>query len=183
MGMRCCRFGGLVCIGLEFCEILMSVLSLTSFRRQGLCVRGTIRVRLLDGGTKSGTLVSRTRMDDNHSRRFDSTGLAIGHVGLGFATWHPSWVAAWSNAEGDDSTNGGDDNPTASSASLMVAFFVSLLVGTAVGHLLLSVVASAVDTVLVAWAEAPLELERHYPGLYAAQVAAWRQAYPQEFGM
>jgi len=108
-------------------------------------------------------------------------GLATAALGVLFATWHPSWVAAWGNAVEEDST--GDNIPTVSHASLMAAFLVSLLVGSAVGHLLLSVVASAVDTVLVAWAEAPLELERHYPGLYAAQVAAWRQAYPEEFGM
>ena len=108
-------------------------------------------------------------------------GLVAAALGVLVAARHPSWVAAWGNSPYEDGTK--DDVPTVSHASLMVALFVSLLVGTAVGYLLLSVVSSAVDTVLVAWAEAPLELERHYPGLYAAQVAAWRQAYPQEFGM
>lgn len=107
-------------------------------------------------------------------------------------TLHPSWLAVFgttttTNILAEDGADDGDSTTTTSveisKATLTAAFGVCFVLGTAVGHLLLGVVASAVDTVLVTWAEAPLELERHYPGLYAAQVAAWRQAYPREFGM
>ena len=102
-------------------------------------------------------------------------GCLTGVIAMALADLHPTWMAdTWRYDEGS-----GDVSKTAWS----VVFAVGFGVGTAVGHLLLGVVASAVNTVLVTWAEAPLELERHYPGLYAAQVAAWRQAYPQEFGM
>jgi hypothetical protein len=47
----------------------------------------------------------------------------------------------------------------------------------------MSVVLSANNTVLVAFAEAPLEFERSHPGLYAQMVYAWRAVYPEEFGM
>lgn len=113
-------------------------------------------------------------------------GLTMAVLSVAWATVHPSWVAAWdTTATATTSTNDdyNHDDDGLSQTSWIVTFGFSLLMGLAVGHLLTGVVSSAVDTVLVAWAEAPLELERHYPGLYAAQVAAWRQAYPREFGM
>lgn len=62
------------------------------------------------------------------------------------------------------------------------AFFVPFVVGLAVASILMNVIASAVDTVVVAFAEAPLEFERNHPGLSAQMVSAWRQCYPDEFG-
>lgn len=45
----------------------------------------------------------------------------------------------------------------------------------------MSVVSSAVDTVMVSWAEAPNELRSNYPHLSDQMVRAWRKTYPQEF--
>ncbi len=43
------------------------------------------------------------------------------------------------------------------------------------------VVASAVDTVIVCFAEAPNDFRRHHPQLHQDMVEAWRQTYPTEF--
>jgi Plasma-membrane choline transporter len=69
------------------------------------------------------------------------------------------------------------------SAAPWVAFGVPALMGYAMSSIVMSVVASAVDTVVVAFAEAPMEFERNHPGLFTAMVAAWRQVYPQECGL
>lgn len=45
----------------------------------------------------------------------------------------------------------------------------------------MSVVASAVDTVIVCFAEAPHEFQMNYPQLSEQMVEAWRRTYPQEF--
>eukprot|EP00527_Entomoneis_sp_CCMP2396_P008149 CAMPEP_0198137610 /NCGR_PEP_ID=MMETSP1443-20131203/1086_1 /TAXON_ID=186043 /ORGANISM="Entomoneis sp., Strain CCMP2396" /LENGTH=546 /DNA_ID=CAMNT_0043799103 /DNA_START=33 /DNA_END=1673 /DNA_ORIENTATION=+ len=66
-------------------------------------------------------------------------------------------------------------------AALVLAFFVPFICGLASSMILLSVVASAVDTVIVSFAESPLEMERNHPGLYTQMVRAWRQAFPEEF--
>ena len=106
-------------------------------------------------------------------------GCLTGSLCMALATMHPAWMGKAWRYDGQGSHEVGQVTKKA----WTVLFAVGFAVGSAVGHLLLGVVSSAVNTVLVTWAEAPLELERHYPGLYAAQVAAWRQAYPQEFGM
>jgi predicted HD phosphohydrolase len=45
----------------------------------------------------------------------------------------------------------------------------------------MSVVASAVDTVVVCFAESPNEFQTNYPHLSEQMVQAWRRTYPQEF--
>lgn len=51
-------------------------------------------------------------------------------------------------------------------ATAVLAFFIPCIFGWAMSVVLLSVVSSAVDTVIVSFAEAPLEFERNHPGLY-----------------
>ena len=46
----------------------------------------------------------------------------------------------------------------------------------------LSVVDSSVNTVLVAFAEAPAEFEQNHPELSSAMRDAWREVYPAECG-
>lgn len=82
--------------------------------------------------------------------------------------------------------NGNDDDAAAFGGSGMllayvVAFFLSSSIGTAMSFILMNVVAAAVDTVIVAFAEAPLEFERNHPGLSTRMSNAWRQVYPEEF--
>lgn len=43
------------------------------------------------------------------------------------------------------------------------------------------VVASAVDTVIVCFAESPNDFRRHHPQLHQAMVQAWLATYPTEF--
>jgi hypothetical protein len=45
----------------------------------------------------------------------------------------------------------------------------------------MSVVSSAVDTVMVCFAESPNEFRSNYPLLSEQMVRAWRKTYPQEF--
>jgi Plasma-membrane choline transporter len=66
-------------------------------------------------------------------------------------------------------------------AATLVAFGVPFLLGTAMASIFMGVVESAVDTVVVCFAEAPLEFERNHPGLFAQMATAWRQVYPEEF--
>jgi ABC-type polysaccharide transport system permease subunit len=91
-------------------------------------------------------------------------GALTGVVGILLAAVHPGWVEQFG------------------SSSTAVAFFLPFVIGTAMAYILMSVVASAVDTVVVAFAEAPLEFERNHPGLSQQMVSAWRQVYPEEFG-
>ena len=62
-----------------------------------------------------------------------------------------------------------------------VAFFFGLVIGSVLSNILLSIVASAVDTVLVCFAEAPLEFRLAYPELSACMEQAWQAAFPGEF--
>lgn len=66
-------------------------------------------------------------------------------------------------------------------ATAVLAFFIPCIFGWAMSVVLLSVVSSAVDTVIVSFAEAPLEFERNHPGLYTQMCQAWRLAFPDEF--
>jgi hypothetical protein len=92
-------------------------------------------------------------------------GFLTGCFGLIIASIKSSWLEDFGN----------------SAAS--VAFCIPFLIGAAVAYVLMSVVASAIDTVLVAFAEGPLDFERNHPGLYTQMITAWRQVYPEEFGM
>jgi hypothetical protein len=78
----------------------------------------------------------------------------------------------------------GDDDASlfGGMVAYVLAFSVSSITGTAMSFILMNVVAAAVDTVIVAFAEAPLEFERNHPGLSTRMSNAWRQVYPEEFG-
>ncbi|KAL7555376.1 hypothetical protein ACA910_022362 [Epithemia clementina (nom. ined.)] len=66
-------------------------------------------------------------------------------------------------------------------AATPLAFFIPFVCGLALSMIFLSVVESAVDTIIVSFAEAPLEFERNHPGLYTQMCQAWRLAFPDEF--
>lgn len=57
---------------------------------------------------------------------------------------------------------------------------VGLIVGFLISSILMSVVGSAVNTVIVCFAESPAEFEQNHPHLSAEMRAAWRQAWPVE---
>jgi hypothetical protein len=91
-------------------------------------------------------------------------GLITGCIGLVLGELNSSWVEEF----GDSAT--------------AVSFLMPFFVGTAIAYILMGVVASAVDTVIVAFAEAPLDFERNHPGLHQQMVNAWSAVYPDEFG-
>lgn len=71
---------------------------------------------------------------------------------------------------------GGNDGIT-----LSLAFVIGFIVGYGMCTTLFSVVSSAVNTVIVCYAEAPNEFQANHPELSNNMRAAWRQAWPSEF--
>jgi len=63
-----------------------------------------------------------------------------------------------------------------------VVFLLCFLIGFSMATILMSVVLSAVDTVIVAFAEAPAEFDTHHPALSNNMIQKWRQVFPDECG-
>jgi hypothetical protein len=61
------------------------------------------------------------------------------------------------------------------------AFFVGFVAGAVLAMTLLTLVSSAVNTVIVCYAEAPREFELNHPKLSQDMRTAWREAWPEEF--
>ena len=91
-------------------------------------------------------------------------GTITGLVGILIVQTHPSIISI---VDHDD--------------AVWMAFLSGLLIGTVVAGILMSVVASAVDTVVVLYAESPLDFHANYPFLYQQMVEAWSATYPQEY--
>jgi len=63
-------------------------------------------------------------------------------------------------------------------------FFIGAVLGMTSCNIQFGVVVSAINTIVVAFAEAPESLRmNHSPVLYDELVRAWREAYPQQFGL
>lgn len=58
------------------------------------------------------------------------------------------------------------------------AFILGFIVGLAVCSVLLSTVASAVNAVLVLFADAPAELQQNYPEISRNMRQVWSEIYP-----
>ncbi|KAL7530016.1 hypothetical protein ACHAXR_003274 [Thalassiosira sp. AJA248-18] len=61
------------------------------------------------------------------------------------------------------------------------AFFIGFIIGAVLTNTLMTLVSSAVNTVIVCYAEAPHEFQQNHPKLSEDMRAAWRQAWPAEF--
>ena len=61
------------------------------------------------------------------------------------------------------------------------AFFLGFIIGAVLTSTLMTLVSSAVNTVIVCYAEAPREFEMNHPQLSGEMRAAWKQAWPTEF--
>jgi len=61
------------------------------------------------------------------------------------------------------------------------AFFAGFIIGLVLTSTLLTLVSSALSTVIVCYAEAPGEFETNHPKLSQDMRSAWRQAWPDEF--
>lgn len=62
------------------------------------------------------------------------------------------------------------------------AFLVGATIGFVLCSTLFGLVSSAVNTVIVCFAEAPAEFQSNHPQLSQQMILAWRDAYPNEFG-
>jgi Plasma-membrane choline transporter len=60
----------------------------------------------------------------------------------------------------------------------IIAFFIGLIIGLAICSILLSTVASGVNTVIVMFADAPADLQRNYPDISHKMRETWSQVYP-----
>jgi hypothetical protein len=61
---------------------------------------------------------------------------------------------------------------------LAVGFFLGFIVGLSVCSILLSTIASGVNTVIVMFADAPREFEANHPELSAKMRETWQKFYP-----
>jgi hypothetical protein len=68
------------------------------------------------------------------------------------------------------------------SSILVIAAVLGFILGYGISATLFSVVSSAVNTVIVCYAEAPNEFQANHPKLSDQMRDAWRRAFPQEFG-
>jgi hypothetical protein len=75
-----------------------------------------------------------------------------------------------------DSTDGNVSTNTST-----FAFFLGFIVGLVICSILMSTIGSAVNTVIVLFAEAPAEFEQNYPDLSQQMRAAWLGAFPGQF--
>ncbi len=66
----------------------------------------------------------------------------------------------------------------AGEAALGVSFMIGFIVGLAVSSILLSTVASGVNTVIVMFADAPREFQSNHPELSAKMREQWQKFYP-----
>jgi Plasma-membrane choline transporter len=73
-------------------------------------------------------------------------------------------------------------NSQTDAGTLNVIAFTGFLFGYSMSMTLFSIVSSAVNTVIVCYAEAPSEFQINHPQLSDRMRNAWQQAYPSEFG-
>jgi Plasma-membrane choline transporter len=66
-------------------------------------------------------------------------------------------------------------------SNILLLAFVGFIIGYSLCATLLSIVSSAVNTVIVCYAEAPNEFQSNHPQLATTMKDAWRKAYPDEF--
>lgn len=62
------------------------------------------------------------------------------------------------------------------------AFVAGAMIGFVLCSTLFGLISSAVNTVIVCFAESPAEFQANHPRLSQQMVLAWREAYPSEFG-
>ena len=86
-------------------------------------------------------------------------GLFIGAIGVGYAS---------ANSSFSDLAGG----------SGWAAFLIGLLAGLCICSILLSTVASGVNTVIVMFADAPREFQANHPELSQKMTSTWNQFYP-----
>lgn len=90
-------------------------------------------------------------------------GLLTGATALSVKAANPDWFKGY-DAYG---------NPDA------MAFFLGFFIGLLMANITLGVVDSAVETVIVCWAEAPADLETNHPEQFSKMKETWEEHYPE----
>jgi ribose/xylose/arabinose/galactoside ABC-type transport system permease subunit len=72
--------------------------------------------------------------------------------------------------------------PEGTIAASLVPFSMGFIYGLIISLVLLTTLASAVDTIMVCFAETPNNLQVHHPNLSANWKNAWRSTYPSQCG-
>jgi len=67
------------------------------------------------------------------------------------------------------------------SATMAISFLIGCGFGYAISATLFSIVGSAVNTVIVCYAEAPNEFQSNHPELSNRMRDSWREAWPNDF--
>lgn len=62
--------------------------------------------------------------------------------------------------------------------SLVVAFLLGFIIGLVICSIALSTIASAVNAIIVLFAEAPADFARNYPDLSRKMTQIWSEVYP-----
>jgi len=86
-------------------------------------------------------------------------GLIIGGIGVAYAKFNPNFADLAQN-------------------STIAVFLIGFIAGLFICSILLSTVASGVNTVIVMFADAPQEFEQNHPELSAKMRACWEEFYP-----
>jgi len=94
-------------------------------------------------------------------------------------TYNPLWIQDYYHSTGYNGSSSSSDDD-AQSGSWGLCFLLPMIIGTAVANLVVTIVASACDTVLVTFCEAPLDFERNHPALHRQLLEAWQLVYPEE---
>ena len=66
-------------------------------------------------------------------------------------------------------------------ATMAISFLIGCMIGYAISATLFSIVGSAVNTVIVCYAEAPNEFQSNHPELSNRMRDSWREAWPNDF--
>eukprot|EP00536_Pseudo-nitzschia_multiseries_P008053 jgi/Psemu1/256836/estExt_Genewise1Plus.C_1980029 len=163
--------------GLLLCliECILRMLSNIAiyFNRWAYCYVGLYGFDYISSGKKAMELFQArgwtTIITDNLVyRSLSLVAVVVGAI-AGFFGMMMAKATAWS-----DSTFGENSDGT--------VFILCFLIGVSMAFILMKVVLSAVDTVIVAFAEAPAEFNTHHPALYNNMIQKWRQVFPEECG-
>lgn len=101
-------------------------------------------------------------------------GTGTGLVGIVLAR-----VTGWATAALGDVDDGSSNNDVGGYTARWV-FTICFLIGISMAYILMTVVLSAVDTVIVSFAEAPTEFEMNHPALSQNMIVKWQEVYPDE---
>ena len=100
----------------------------------------------------------------NNVLAFVSLGIGVLSGGIGVAA-----AAVWYKV---------DENEEKQDGALYVIFFLGLLLGAGLSSVVFNLISSAVATIMVLFAETPVDFQRNHEELYKGMSAAWMNLHP-----